>query len=110
LIADVTAHVAKQWRSDETPARDGVYHLVASGQTSWCGFARGIFERAQTAGLIGSAPTVQAIRTDEYPTKATRPAWSVLDTAKLRQTFDIELPDWQAALDGVVAELANKRS
>jgi len=110
LIADVTAHVVKQWRSDETPARDGVYHLVASGRTSWCGFAREIFERAQTAGLIGSAPTVQAIRTDEYPTKATRPAWSVLDTAKLRQTFDIELPDWQAALDGVVTELANKRS
>jgi dTDP-4-dehydrorhamnose reductase len=34
----------------------------------------------------------------------------VLDTAKLRQTFDIELPAWQVALDGVIAELANKRS
>jgi dTDP-4-dehydrorhamnose reductase len=109
LIADVTAHVVGPWRLDETPKRDGIYHLVASGQTSWCGFARGIFERAQ-AGLIEQAPIVQAIRTDEYPTKAKRPAWSVLDATKLRQTFDIELPAWQAALDGVVAELANKRS
>jgi len=104
LIADITAQVVKQWRRDETPARDGVYHLVASGQTSWCGFARAIFERAQAAGLIGQAPTVQAIRTDEYPTKAARPAWSVLDTAKLRDAFDIELPDWQAALGGVILE------
>jgi len=104
LIADITAQVVKQWRRDETPARDGVYHLVASGQTSWCGFARAIFERAQAAGLIGQAPTVQAIRTDEYPTKAARPAWSVLDTAKLRDAFDIALPDWQAALGGVILE------
>ena len=110
LIADVTAHVVAPWRLDETPDRDGIYHLVTSGQTSWCGFARAIFERAQTTGLIGSAPTVQAIRTDEYPTKATRPAWSVLDTAKLRQTFDIDLPDWQAALDRVMQEVANAHS
>jgi dTDP-4-dehydrorhamnose reductase len=53
---------------------------------------------------------VQAIRTDEYPTKATRPAWSVLDTAKLRETFDIDLPDWQAALDRVMQEVANAHS
>jgi len=104
LIADVTAHVVGLWRLDETPKRDGIYHLVASGQTSWCGFARAIFERAQAAGLIEQAPIVQAIRTDEYPTKAARPAWSVLDTAKLRDAFDIALPDWQAALGGVILE------
>jgi dTDP-4-dehydrorhamnose reductase len=56
------------------------------------------------------APTVQAIRTDEYPTKAARPAWSVLDTTKLRETFDITLPDWRTALDEVITELANRRS
>jgi dTDP-4-dehydrorhamnose reductase len=110
LIADVTARVVAQWCLDGTSTRDGVYHLVSSGQTSWCGFARAIFERAQTAGLIERVPIVQAIRTDEYPTRATRPAWSVLDTAKLRQTFDITLPDWQVALDGVMQELANAPS
>jgi dTDP-4-dehydrorhamnose reductase len=110
LIADVTAHIVVQWCLDETPKRDGVYHLVASGRTSWCGFARAIFERAQTADLMERAPTVQAIRTDEYPTKAARPAWSVLDTTKLRETFDIMLPDWRTALDEVITELANRRS
>lgn len=109
LIAEVTAQVVAEWCLDETPTCDGIYHLVASGQTSWCGFARTIFERAQAAGLIERAPTVQAIRTDEYPTRATRPAWSVLDTAKLRGTFDVTLPDWQTALDGVMQEFAHAR-
>jgi len=110
LIADVTAQVVAQWWLDETPTCDGIYHLVTSGQTSWCGFARAIFERAQAAGLIERAPTVQAIRTDEYPTRAARPAWSVLDTGKLRGTFDVTLTDWQTALDGVMEELARARS
>ena len=110
LIADVTAQAIAQWREDGTPTRDGVYHLVASGCTSWCGFARTIFERAQYAGLIERAPKVQAIRTDEYPTRAVRPAFSVLDTAKLRDVFGIALPDWQSALDEVILELAQRRT
>lgn len=109
LIADVTARVVAQWCGDDTPKRDGVYNLVASGQTSWCGFARAIFERAQRAGLIEHAPAVQAIRTADYPTKAVRPAYSVLDTTRLRDTFDVALPDWQTGLDGVIDELAHGR-
>ena len=87
------------------PALDGTCHLVASGQTSWCGFARAIFERAQRMGLIERAPVVHAIRTADYPTKAKRPAFSVLDTTKLRDAFGIVPPDWQTVLDGTIAEL-----
>ena len=152
LIAEVTAQVIAQWcappsagsgeaaanaratrtRSiEEMPALDGTYHLVASGQTSWCGFARAIFERAplfapfgtqgeenhplrneggraQRGGMGARAPHVVAITTADYPTKAKRPAFSVLDTTKLRDAFGIDLPDWQAALDGVIADLAAK--
>lgn len=106
LIAEATARVVAQWCGDDAATRDGVYHLVASGQTSWCGFARAIFERAWHAGLLARAPQVQAIGTVDYPTKAMRPAWSVLDTTKLRDTFGVPLPDWQIALDGVIDELA----
>jgi dTDP-4-dehydrorhamnose reductase len=105
LIADVTAQSVEQWTQDETATRDGVYHLVATGRVSWCGFAKEIFERAQRAGLLDRVPSVATIRTADYPTKATRPAFSVLDTAKLRGAFDIALPNWQAALDGVIDEL-----
>jgi dTDP-4-dehydrorhamnose reductase len=118
LIADVTARVIAQWNilpstgresprsGGGMPALAGTYHLVASGQTSWCGFARTIFERAQGAGLIERAPLVHAIATADYPTRAKRPAFSVLDTTKLRHAFGIELPDWRVALDEVIGELA----
>ncbi|MGH8182411.1 MAG: dTDP-4-dehydrorhamnose reductase [Rhodanobacteraceae bacterium] len=117
LIAETTLQVVAQWCAPPSAGRgsmrsiagmstpDGVYHLVASGQTSWCGFARAIFERAQRAGLIARAPMVHAIGTADYPTKAVRPAFSVLDTTRLQQAFGIALPDWQVALDGVIAEL-----
>ena len=87
------------------PTSDGTYHLVAAGNTSWCGFARAIFERAHAKGLLQRMPKVEAIRTADYPTKAARPAWSVLDTTKLCETFGIALPDWQTALDEVIGEL-----
>lgn len=118
LIAEVTAQVIARWctlpstgresprSGGGMPTLDSTYHLVASGQTSWCGFARAIFERAQRAGLIERAPTVHAIGTADYPTRATRPAFSVLDTTKLRDAFGIDLPDWHVALDGVIGELS----
>ncbi|MGH8235167.1 MAG: dTDP-4-dehydrorhamnose reductase [Rhodanobacteraceae bacterium] len=110
LIADVTAHAIARWfdanatQHGSTPP-DGTYHLVAAGETSWCGFARAIFERAQRAGLLARTPHVTAIRTADYPTRAKRPAFSVLDTSKLRATFEMVLPDWQAGLAGVIDEI-----
>jgi dTDP-4-dehydrorhamnose reductase len=120
LIADVTAQAIAQWNTLPStgresprsgggmPAPGGIYHLVASGQTSWCGFARAIFERAQRAGLIERAPVVHAIGTADYPTRAKRPAFSVLDTTKLRDAFGIDLPDWQMTLDEVIGELVGE--
>ena len=110
LIADVTARIVAQWRNDDAGTRDGIYNLVAPGQTSWCGFAHAIFERAQHAGLIERVPVVHAINTADYPTKAKRPAFSMLDTTRLREVFGITLPDWQTGLDGVMRELAGSRS
>ncbi|MEO6968482.1 MAG: dTDP-4-dehydrorhamnose reductase [Rhodanobacteraceae bacterium] len=109
LIADASARVIARWCADDDTINvpgDGIYHLVASGQTSWCGFARAIFERAQNAGLRARAPRVVPIKTREYPTRAKRPAYSVLDTAKLRETFGVELPDWEMSLDTVIGKLA----
>ena len=105
LIAGITAQAVTDWHCDQTTARDGTYHLVASGQTSWYRFALAIFERAHAAGLMERAPRIEAIRTAEFPTRAVRPAFSVLDTSRLRDTFGIVLPDWQTALDGVIGAL-----
>ena len=100
LIADVTAQALQH------PGKlSGTWHLTASGQTSWHGFAEAIFAEALAAGVLAKAPAVEAIASSEYPTPAKRPAWSVLDNRKLQQDFGIELPDWQQGLQQVIAEL-----
>ncbi len=111
LIADVTAAALRQWRRTDEGTRaalEGTFHLVAEGRTTWCGFARAIMQRAVAAGLLARAPQVAGIASDAYPTRARRPAWSILDTTRLRAAYGIALPPWQQGLDRVIAELANR--
>ncbi len=71
----------------------GLYHAVNGGVTSWHGFATKIFD------LIGwKEVRVRAISTEEYPTPAPRPRFSVLSCERLRQTFNLTLPGWQDAV------------
>ncbi|HET7663487.1 MAG TPA: dTDP-4-dehydrorhamnose reductase [Rhodanobacteraceae bacterium] len=108
LIADVTATVIGQWRASDTATRaaqTGTWHLVADGHTTWCGFARAIMGEATAMGLLPRAPQVDAITSAEFPTPAQRPAWSVLDTSRLRRTFGIELPRWEDGLKSVLADV-----
>jgi len=70
----------------------GVYHYSNEGVTSWYDFAKGIFD------LSATNVKVLPIRTSEYPTKATRPAYSVMDKSKIKSTFDIEIPYWRDSL------------
>ncbi len=97
LIADVTAAILAQ-----SPRASGTWHLTATGETSWHGFASAIVDRAHGLGLLARRPAVTAIATDEYPTPARRPARSCLDCARLQQDFGVRLPDWRAALDAVL--------
>ena len=101
LIADVTAHAL-----GHLPARSGTWHLTPTGQTSWHGFAEAIFAGAAARGLLARAPRVEPITTADYPTPAARPAYSVLDTARLRGDFGVDLPTWQDGLGGVLDRLA----
>ncbi|WP_313147976.1 dTDP-4-dehydrorhamnose reductase [Stenotrophomonas sp.] len=101
LIADVTAQALQH------PGQlSGTWHLTASGQTSWHGFAEAIFAEALSSGVLAKVPAVEAIPSSEYPTPAKRPAWSVLDNRRLQQDFDIVLPSWQDGLKRVMAEIA----
>ena len=101
LIADVTAQAIRH-----PAALSGTWHLTANGETSWHGFAAAIFAGAQARGLIARAPKVLPITTAEYPTKAKRPAYSRLDTARLQADLGIVLPDWREGLARVMDELA----
>ncbi|VXA95333.1 dTDP-4-dehydrorhamnose reductase subunit, NAD(P)-binding, of dTDP-L-rhamnose synthase [Luteimonas sp. 9C] len=101
LIADVTAQILL-----EDTSASGTWHLTATGETSWHGFAQAIFDGALRRGLIARPPTVEAIATADYPTPARRPAYSRLDITTLEYDFGIALPTWQAGLDGVLDTLA----
>lgn len=93
-IAEVTGEMLRQWieAPERRAALSGVYHLAPAGETSWHGFARAIARRT------GSACIVNAIPTTQYPTPAKRPLNSRMDAKKLRETFGLELPDWEADL------------
>lgn len=70
----------------------GLFHATCEGSVSWAGFAEEIFKMA------GKTTSVQAITTEEYPTPAKRPAYSVLDNYMLRLTTNYVAADWRTAL------------
>ncbi|WP_176015608.1 dTDP-4-dehydrorhamnose reductase [Burkholderia sp. BCC0398] len=100
-VATLTAHVLAQGVGalgelhEWAAPRSSVYHLTATGSTSWAGFAEAIFQCADLA----SAPRVVPIPAADYPLPAKRPANSRLDTSKLTEVFGITPPDWRDALD-----------
>ena len=104
-IADASARIV----AHGVPA-SGIWHLVAAGETSWYGFAGAIMDEALAAGLLARRPRVLPINTAEYPTPVRRPAYSVLDTARLRRDFGIAVPDWRDGLHAVMGELAASRA
>lgn len=105
LIADVTASLLPQ-----AGTRSGTWHLTASGETSWHGFAEAIFAGAVSRGLLARAPQVNAIATTDYPTPARRPAYSRLDTTRLQADFGLELPEWREACARVLDEIQRPSS
>lgn len=83
----------------------GLWHLAASGQTSWLGFAKAILEDAREQGLLERFPAIAAITSSDVPTPAQRPAYSVLDTGKGQRDFGIVPPYWRAGLAATLAEM-----
>jgi dTDP-4-dehydrorhamnose reductase len=105
LIADVTAHAIRQTLHDD--ACCGTYHLAAAGETNWNGYARFVLEsaRALKPELTLKAQEVAPVPTSAFPTPARRPLNSRLNTAHLRQTFGLSLPDWQYGVRRMLAEI-----
>jgi dTDP-4-dehydrorhamnose reductase len=91
------------WRLALNPAAHGLQHWSDDGVASWYDFAVAIQEEALALGLLATAVPITPIRTEAYPTPATRPAFSVLDCA---QTRALEGRHWRVALRAMLAELA----
>jgi dTDP-4-dehydrorhamnose reductase len=101
MIAETTALALRQTdTAEKARALSGVYHLCASGQTSWHGFASAIVDLMPAEGK--KCREVEAIASAEYPTPTKRPACSVMSTAKLERVFALRLPDWHESLRQVL--------
>lgn len=110
LLADVTAHAARRTLVER--ALSGTYHVVADGETSWFDYARHVIEWARQRGhaIKVAADAIRPVPSTAYPTPAARPLNSRLSTRKLRQTFDLHPPAWQAGVERMLAEVLGRTS
>lgn len=90
--ADLASAIASVIADHHQP-QEGVYHYANQGVISWFDFATAIRD------ISGLSCKVLPITTDQYPTPAKRPPWSVLDTSKIRRVFGLDIPLWKASLD-----------
>ena len=80
----------------------GIYHFTNEGVISWFDFA------GEIKNLSGSSCIIHPITTEQYPTPATRPKYSVLDKTKIQQTFDVKLKSWKESLRKCLAKMPAK--
>lgn len=110
LIVEGTLAAIDAWTrapADRRARLEGLHHLVASGDTTWHGFAEAIFDMALEQGLIARKPQVAAITTADFPTPARRPAYSVLDNSRFQQLFAFAPADWRDELHEVMNDLSS---
>ena len=82
-----------------SPQNKGVYHFTNEGVCSWYDFARKIMELSELKCKVNPIPS------SAYPTKATRPFYSVLDKSKIKQTFNIQINHWEEGLKQCLKQL-----
>jgi dTDP-4-dehydrorhamnose reductase len=98
IVAAIVALVDQQ--------ASGVFHFTAAGETSWHGFASAILEEAANAGFTIKTKKIEPIATTDYPTPATRPAYSVLNTDKISACLPFTIPAWRDSLKNMLQEYA----
>jgi len=97
FIAEQIKNIVPQLNQNNT----GVYHLVPDGFCSWYEFAKQIINQTNPQFSLNN---LHAIQTHEFPTKTKRPKNSILNNAKIKQTFNLEFNYWQTELEKVIYE------
>lgn len=102
-LADAILVIVSKVLSDEKLFVPGVYHYSNEGVTSWFDFALSIFE------FTGINCRVRPVTSDLFPTKASRPAYSVLNKRLIKETFDLEIPHWRVSLKAMIEKHFTKQ-
>lgn len=100
-LASAILTIISKTANDEHCWKAGIYHYSNEGVCSWYDFAKAIHE------MYGISCNVHPIGTDEYPTPAKRPAYTVLNKSKIKRIFGIGIPYWRDSLKGCIQELKN---
>jgi len=110
IVAGTLAALDKYFAASDNDRKafEGTFHLTATGETTWHGFAEAIFAEAAIAGLLVKSPSVHAIESSEFPTPAKRPSYSVLDNTSFSHTFGYALKDWREGLRETVRALSKQ--
>lgn len=105
MLAEVSAMVLYRLIHGDLDIKQvrGLYHVTSAGATSWHGFAEAI------RIAVGGRCQVRPIASRDYPAPASRPAYSVLNTSRFRETFGLTLPDWRQSLHLCLADLPARK-
>lgn len=87
----------------------GVFHCTDGGETTWHGFATEIQSLGLAYGILATTRPIAAVSTDEYRSKAKRPAYSVLSSEKIRREYGLTMPTWKRSLERFIADIAAHR-
>jgi dTDP-4-dehydrorhamnose reductase len=107
-LAALTAEVIRAVLWNRSPAY-GIYHYTNEGSITWYDFALEIYDAGRSLGLINKDCAVKPCTSAEYPAKVTRPAYSVLDKAKIKAALGIAVPPWDISLRHYLADVAKER-
>jgi dTDP-4-dehydrorhamnose reductase len=102
--ADLAQTILKILYFSETNGfKAGIYHYSNEGVTTWYDFTLAIHKAADISCKVNP------ITADQYPTKATRPKYSVLDKSKMKSVFGLDIPKWEDSLNICVKELLSSQ-
>ncbi len=104
-IAQAIKVIAEQML--EHKQANGIYNYCGEPACTWYQFAKEIFSTAKRLGLIEKDMRLNPITTSDYPTLAKRPAYSVLDTTKIHDTYGVRTPSWKKSLDKVILKITD---
>lgn len=107
-IADALIVIARRIISDSNPGLRGVFHMSGGGEATWADFAEAIFAASARYGC--PAVYVNRIATADYPTPARRPKNSRLDNRKLKEKYDVSLPQWRPSTDDCVHRILQQKT
>ena len=106
LAAVTRTVVSDLCAAEKSGGPHGIFHYCDSDAISWYEFAHAIFSTAMQAGLLQQVPEMTAVPSSDFPQKAERPLYSVLDTTKIHEVFGIEPSGLSHALETCIEEIA----